>query len=217
METVQDDARKYLASIRDVYRSHRADLVLEAGASDADIASVARALLPETETLSTHPQPGRPGTTTTTTALDPVLTALWRSANGGPEYAPVFARPGYSTGYDFLSTAEAVALRGRLRTRAPQYGGYIDPSPRDARIRAGWYHPGWLPFASFGGGTLILLVDGSPAERGRKGQVIAYAHDPDQMSYVAGSMGELLEVSGKWFAEEGEEILEGVLDGMDDE
>ena len=54
-------------------------------------------------------------------ALDPALKATWQSANGSDEWQTVFARPGYITGYSFLSLADSLREREcatirRLRT-----------------------------------------------------------------------------------------------------
>ena len=111
------------------------------------------------------------------------LRAAWTAANGAD--AIIFARPGYLTGYNFLSVAEALEERESMKDRAPGYVGYIEPKPRDSRIRAGWFQPGWLPFGNFGGGTLLLILDLAPAESGSMGQVIAFTHDPDRIDYVA--------------------------------
>ncbi|MFG2632152.1 SMI1/KNR4 family protein [Streptomyces sp. NPDC048473] len=72
---------------------------------------------------------------------------------------------------------------------------YLDPQPRDPRIQAGWFNDGRLPFAEFGEGAGTLIQDCSPANRGALGQIIAYTHDPDEMSYIAASFEDLLEGS----------------------
>lgn len=62
---------------------------------------------------------------------------------------------------------------------------------------------------------MLLLLDMSPGEGGSVGQVIAYTHDPDEIVFVAASVGELLAVSARVFEEDGEEVLEGVLEEME--
>lgn len=116
----------------------------------------------------------------------------WLLANGAERDVPVFMRPGYLTAYDFLPLEKAIAGRARMADRAPRYAGYKEPEPRDARIRDGWFHPGWLPFASFGGATMLLMVDHAPSESGTLGQIIAFTHDPDQITWVAPSFTALL-------------------------
>jgi|SRR5262245_23694235 len=119
--------------------------------------------------------------------LEQGLRNAWRIADGSEPDVRVFARPGFLTGYDFLSLATALEARDGMRRRArgPNYEGYVEVEARDKRIRPGWFHDGWLPFAGFGGGTLLLIQDYSPAAAGKAGQIIAFSKDPDRMSYVA--------------------------------
>ena len=116
--------------------------------------------------------------------IDPALKAAWLAANGGPSYKPVFARQGYLTGYDFLPLQDALKQWRGLRTRAPRYAGYGQPTPRDPRIQDGWFQEGWLPFAGFSAPTLMLMLDHTPTAQGRPGQIIAFTHDPDSIDYV---------------------------------
>lgn len=135
------------------------------------------------------------------------LRQAWLLANGAERDVPVFMRPGYLTAYDFLPQEKAIAGRARMADRASRYVGYEEPAPRDARIRDGWFHPGWLPFASFGGATLLLMVDHSPSETGTPGQIIAFTHDPDQITWVAPSFAALLEGSITEIEADPEEFL----------
>jgi cell wall assembly regulator SMI1 len=120
-------------------------------------------------------------------ALPKDLRAAWRTTNGLGKSQTVFARPGRLTGYEFLAVEAALKEREGLRRRAPSYSKYREPGTRDARSRAGWFEPGWLPFAGFGGGTLLLILDLAPASPGTPGQIIAFTHDPDQIEYIAPS------------------------------
>ncbi|MGW7001464.1 SMI1/KNR4 family protein [Streptomyces sp. NPDC054933] len=128
-------------------------------------------------------------------SVKPGLRAAWLEANGGSTWMPVFARPGYESGYGFLSAEEAIERRQSMKRNAPRYVDYLDPQPRDHRIRAGWFNDGWLPFAEFGEGAGILIQDYAPAGKGAPGQIIAYTHDPDEMSYIAPSFEDFLEES----------------------
>lgn len=85
-------------------------------------------------------------------SVEPGLRAAGLDANGGPAWMPVFARPDYESGYDFLSVEEAAGRRQSMKQHAPRYMDYLDPRPRDPRIQAGWFNDGWLPFAEFGEG-----------------------------------------------------------------
>lgn len=139
--------------------------------------------------------------------LPKALASVWATANGTKRDEPVFARPGYLTPYTLLSTMKALAERDGLERRAPRYAEYVEPSRRDRRIAPGWFQPGWLPFASFSGATMLLIIDFSPSARGAMGQVIAFTHDPDEMSYVAPSFDHFLRASLKFFKAEADELL----------
>lgn len=131
----------------------------------------------------------------------------WLLANGADRDVPMFMRPGYLTAYDFLNLEAAMTKRAGMADRAPRYAGYGEPESRDARIKEGWFHHGWLPFASFGGATLLLMVDHSPSEAGNSGQIIAFTHDPDQITWVAPSFEALLVASIAEIEADPEEFL----------
>ncbi|MFC4255928.1 SMI1/KNR4 family protein [Altererythrobacter xixiisoli] len=135
------------------------------------------------------------------------LAELWRVADGGPSWQPVFTRPNYFTGADFLPLAEALALRDRLRGIAGNFVGWQEDKPRDPRVRPGWFLDGWVPFAAFGGSTIVLFADCDPAPGGLVGQVIAYVHDPDQITLLAPDGESYLAQSLAWFLEQAEEFV----------
>jgi len=165
----------FLTAIRKVYDQEGAELVAHRGASDEAIDAYKRAVAQS------------PSST---------LLALWKAADGID--STLLCRPGFFTGYELLSLQGSLRCRAAMEQRAPRYGDYQGPEsrlPRDQRIRADWYHVGWLPFASFGGSTLLLIEDHSPSKEGRLGQIIGFVHDPDEMVYVAESLPELLELS----------------------
>lgn len=139
------------------------------------------------------------------TPITAELRQAWLAFDGGKCWQTVFANPGYMTGYGFLTIASAMEARDTMKKRSALYGEYVDPEPRDPRIRDGWYQDGWLPFAGFGGGTLLLLQDYSPFAAGRVGQIISFTHDPDSIGFVASSFTELLTPS-----------LESILANPDD-
>lgn len=130
------------------------------------------------------------------------------TTNGIPGEQAFFARPGFLTSYGFLSVTSTLAQRAVMAKRAPQYRDYIEPEPRDPRIAPGWYSDGWLPFAEFGGGSLLLMIDATPGTRGVPGQVIAFTHDPDEISYVARSFERFLAASLKAAQADPDEFLQ---------
>ena len=139
--------------------------------------------------------------------FDPVRKVTWQSANGSDEWQTVFARPGYITGYSFLSLADSLREREYMAHRAPQYDGYEQEQPRDPRICSGWYQAGWLPFAAFSAPDLLLIADHSPTASGQCGQIIAFSHDPDTISYVCTDFATLLEQSLATIREHPEDCL----------
>lgn len=54
----------------------------------------------------------------------------------------------------------------------------------------------WLHFSDCcnNGGTSQLFLDFSPSAKGKKGQVLRYLHDPDEMAIIAGSFDEYLQM-----------------------
>jgi len=138
--------------------------------------------------------------------LERGLRDAWQIADGSG--FRLFARPGFLTGYDFLSLTSALNERDNMRLVAPQYEGYVEEILRDQRIRHGWFHEGWLPFAGFGGGILRLIQDYCPSGVGNIGQIIAFTHDPDEISYVTPDFQTFLDQSLSWIKEGPEEFLE---------
>lgn len=135
------------------------------------------------------------------------LVDLWRVADGGPVYSPVFTRPDFFTGADFLSVSQSLALRNRLRDIAGNFAGWQESVPRDGRIRAGWFLDTWVPFAAFGRSTIVLFADCDPGPGGEVGQVISYVHDPDQISLVALDGEAYLDASLTWFRDQAGEFV----------
>jgi len=62
------------------------------------------------------------------------------------------------------------------------------PSTPPAGVRSDWWCPGWVPVADNGGGDAVCL-DLSPAEGGRVGQVLLFAHDAPDRPLLAESFG----------------------------
>ena len=64
----------------------------------------------------------------------------------------------------------------------------------DKRIKMNISHNKWLNFADCinNGGTSQLFIDFDPADKGVKGQIIRYLHDPDSYAVIADSFDEYL-------------------------
>ncbi|MBR2810907.1 MAG: SMI1/KNR4 family protein [Solobacterium sp.] len=66
----------------------------------------------------------------------------------------------------------------------------------DQRISAQAEQNRWLNFADCmnNGGTSTLYIDFTPSESGRKGQVIRFLHDPDELKVIADSFDDYLDM-----------------------
>ena len=73
----------------------------------------------------------------------------------------------------------------------------------------------WLHFSDCmnNGGTSQLFIDFSPSEKGVKGQVVMYVHDPDELRVIADSFDEYLEM----LIESGCDFINGDTVGEDRE
>lgn len=164
---------EYLSRLRSLYETVDRELKLRPPASEAKLVEAERDL---------------------GMVLDPGLRTAWATADGADEFSPFFGREDFLTPYDFISLRSARTERQSMHKRAQNYVNY-DQEQRDSRIRDGWFQVGWVPFADFGSGSLLLLSDMSPSEAGQHGQVIGFVHDPEQLIYVAPSFGAFLDHS----------------------
>lgn len=79
------------------------------------------------------------------------------------------------------------------------FGGYIDGEYEnvevDEKITDDSEKIKWLHFSDCmnNGGTSKLFIDFSPSEKGKKGQIVRYLHDPDEIEVIADSFDEYLE------------------------
>jgi cell wall assembly regulator SMI1 len=64
-------------------------------------------------------------------------------------------------------------------------------SSPDPGVRSDWWHRGWIPFATNGGGD-SLCIDMAPADGGTVGQVISMSHESGDRPILAKSFAEFL-------------------------
>lgn len=71
------------------------------------------------------------------------------------------------------------------------YGPFLDD-----RILTDAEQLKWICFSDCmnNGGTSSLFIDLTPSEKGKKGQIIRYLHDPDELMVIADSFDEYLEM-----------------------
>jgi cell wall assembly regulator SMI1 len=97
---------------------------------------------------------------------------------------------------EFRSLPDALnAWVGTGPHEAPRYD-HLELPARDPRIQQDVVtHPGWFPLAEVNGGSTLLYFDDAPNAHGRRGQIIVYQHDPDEVFYVADDFAEFLVTS----------------------
>ena len=114
--------------------------------------------------------------------------------------------------YHLLSVDKILESKDKLRS---YYGDFINRSDDllevDDRITNDIDNFKWIHFADCmnNGGTSRLFVDLTPSEKGVKGQIIRYLHDPDSMEVIANSFDEYLNRQVKMglkFIHENEEV-----------
>lgn len=97
--------------------------------------------------------------------------------------------------YYLLSSGEMIENRDLA---AKYYKDYIqreyDEVEVDEKIASTVTDLKWLHFSDCmnNGGTSQLFIDFSPSEKGTKGQIVRFVHDPDELSVIAGSFEEYL-------------------------
>lgn len=97
---------------------------------------------------------------------------------------------------DIINNKDAASNFGDLF-----YGSLEGPDERfgpfvDDRILMDADQLKWLNFSDCmnNGGTSSLFIDFTPSEKGKKGQVVRYLHDPDELKVIADSFDEFLEM-----------------------
>lgn len=183
-------AQRYIDGLREAYADSGAEELWNTfaeaarGVSDADLAAL-KALYPE---------------------LPASLEALLRFADGTyyREYRPGEKTCFYFLGSDMeeypyylLSAAQMVKNDGHFKT----WGDYLiareyDDIPVSERITRDLDALHWLHFSDCmnNGGTSQLFIDFSPSESGKRGQVVRFLHDPDELTVIADSFDAYLEL-----------------------
>lgn len=99
--------------------------------------------------------------------------------------------------YYLLSVQQMIDTKDDFRA----WGDYLinrefDDIPVDAGICDNLDKLYWLHFSDCmnNGGTSQLFIDFSPSAKGKKGQVLRYLHDPDELVMIADSFDEYLQM-----------------------
>ena len=82
--------------------------------------------------------------------------------------------------------------RDALLSEFPEYFTVQDiEKMNDSRIKPYLFNRKWFPFAEYCD-SCYLMLDLAPDKDGKKGQIICYIHDPDEIVYAASNITELV-------------------------
>ncbi len=92
----------------------------------------------------------------------------------------------------YLMPCSEIASEWQSWKRLADVGEFAGRESRGGRgVQRAWWHPGWVPFASNGGGDSICL-DLAPGPGGTAGQVITMSHETAEREVLASSFGRWL-------------------------
>lgn len=75
-----------------------------------------------------------------------------------------------------------------------EYTNKLIERMHDDRVKPYLFNKKWIPFAQ-ADGDINLMLDFDPGEDGESGQIICFIHDPDEITYVAKSLAEIIDDS----------------------
>jgi len=128
--------------------------------------------------------------------------ALYRYKNGSGYIGLVWPQEGFYRGYRLLSLQEMTEIKSHFQhenhamTEFPDVISKKQLQQLDERIKPYLFCEDWFPFAEYAG-SLYLMLDYNPSEKGEIGQIICYVHDPDFIYYVASGITETLKLTKK--------------------
>ena len=96
----------------------------------------------------------------------------------------------YAT-FRMLSLGDIRTSRGDIFK--PMEGIENDYKNIDERIKLKGLNEKRIPFSKTDDGSIYLMLDFDPTDKGEAGQIICYVHDPDYMYYIASTFREVLE------------------------
>ena len=120
--------------------------------------------------------------------------------NGSGYMSLIWPQEGFYRGYRLLSLKEIIKLKSLFQnknckmTEFPNVIGEKQLQQLDERIKPYLFYERWFPFAEYAG-SLYLMLDYNPSEKGEIGQIICYVHDPDFIYYVAPNITEALKMT----------------------
>lgn len=72
-----------------------------------------------------------------------------------------------------------------------EYTNKLIERMQDSRLKPYLFNKRWIPFAE-ADGDINLMLDFDPGEEGESGQIICFIHDPDEITYVAESLTQII-------------------------
>ena len=75
-----------------------------------------------------------------------------------------------------------------------EYTNKLIERMQDSRVKPYLFNKRWIPFAE-ADGDINLMLDFDPGKDGISGQIICFIHDPDEITYVARSLTEIIDDS----------------------
>lgn len=126
-------------------------------------------------------------------ALPDDFKEAWKIHNGHEDGDNIIAAlDGAEAGSYFLMSCEQIVQEWQSWKGLIDSGEFADQlSGPDKGIRDAWWHPGWIPFASNGGGDSLCL-DLAPTADGAVGQVISMNHESAERQLLAPSFAHWL-------------------------
>lgn len=125
---------------------------------------------------------------------------VYRYKNGSGYMSLIWPQKGFYRGYRLLSLQEMSEIKSYFQSEnheMTEFPDVIDEKQLqqlDERIKPYLFCERWFPFAEYAG-SLYLMLDYDPSEKGEIGQIICYVHDPDFIYYIAPNITETLKLT----------------------
>lgn len=125
---------------------------------------------------------------------------VYRYKNGSGYMSLIWPQKGFYRGYRLLSLQEMSEIKSYFQSENHEMTEFLDVIDEkllqqlDERIKPYLFCERWFPFAEFAG-SLYLMLDYDPSEKGEIGQIICYVHDPDFIYYIAPNITETLKLT----------------------
>lgn len=125
---------------------------------------------------------------------------VYRYKNGSGYMSLIWPQKGFYRGYRLLSLQEMSEIKSYFHNENHEMSEFSDVIDEkhlqqlDERIKPYLFCERWFPFAEYAG-SLYLMLDYDPSEKGEIGQIICYVHDPDFIYYIAPNITETLKLT----------------------